>query len=149
MGSVVQTKKNLIKIMSNQDIKLSAESAILLAGRETILKEASTNLVPCYMASVLVGLSPTEYVNGLLGLSESDPIQKQTRTALRSCDFNTYMKVLRLPEDQDPSNLIKLFEPIFAYPQDSDQKVRTLKIVFSDPTGKNEPSFIGAANERS
>jgi len=121
---------------------ISPEATKVVANHARIVEYATANKVPCYIASVPLGISPKDYITGLLGLDHENPEHTRVRNILGKTDFNNYMKVL---QDTDASSAqLTLFEPIFAFPEGTKDAVRTLRIVFDKPHegGLNEPSFF-------
>lgn len=125
---------------------ISPETAKVVENYALIISNAIDNHVPCYIAGVPLGLTPKDYMTGVLGLSDEIPAHTHIKESLGKTDFKNYMIVL---QDVDTSNTkLTLFEPIFAFPEGNDNNVRTLRIVFEDPAknGENVPTFFDVAN---
>lgn len=121
---------------------ISPEATKVITNHARIVEYATINKVPCYIASVPLGMSPKDYITGLLGLDQENPEHAQVKNILGKTDFNNYMKVLQDPEAS--TSQLALFEPIFAFPEGTRDAVRTLRIVFEKPheAGLNDPSFF-------
>lgn len=122
--------------------QISPETTKLVVHYSAIISNAVSNRVPCYIAGVPIGLSPKDYITGLLGLSDDIPTHVEIKGSLGKTDFNNYMIVLQDPEASNTK--LSLFEPIFAFPEGNDNNVRTLRIVFEQPSkgGENQPTFF-------
>jgi hypothetical protein len=125
---------------SNDNTKgLSIVSKTIIASHEELIHTALKYTVPCYVAGVQHGLSPTDYQTGIMGLTKE---HQHIRTLLDSTDFKNYMLVIADPE---AIGKVELFKPLFAFPESTRGEVRTLKVVFEEPlvnVKDNIPSFI-------
>lgn len=126
----------------------STETKIVIDRHEDIITYARSSNVPCYVAATMVGLTPTDYTNGLMGFDSNNKAHLQVKQRLTTCDFECYTGLLsEFSDDEDSGNeaLLKLFEPLYKYPENGDsQRIRTLRIVFDQPEMPNStPSYIG------
>ena len=123
---------------STEGLSLVAKS--IISDHENIIKTAKQYVIPCYVAAVQYGLSPSDYQTALLGLTiEFSPIRK----ALDATDFLNYMNIINAP---DSTEKMDLFTPLFSFPESARTEVRTLKVVFEstmkEHNKENAPSFI-------
>lgn len=107
---------------------LSKETRKILSTYESIISHATNHSIPCYTASVAVGMNATDYQSGYMGLDEEDPTQNNVKVQLSQTDFTNYMRALSSPDT--PKDVLQLFVPIFAFPEGADNDVRTLRVVF-------------------
>jgi hypothetical protein len=127
-------------IQSNDNTKgLSIVSKTIISSHEDLIRTALKYNVPCYVAAVQYGLSPTDYQTGIMGLTKE---HQHIRKTLDSTDFQNYMLAIADPE---AIGKVELFTPLFAFPESTRGEVRTLKVVFEEPLTNikdNIPSFI-------
>jgi len=104
-----------------------------------LVELSKSNKVPCYVASVVIGLTPVTYLTALSLLGEEEGDDKILMT-LRQSDFAQYVSLINAPEENEVQ--LKLFEPLFLFPENANSEVTTFKVIFTESAEKETPKSI-------